>query len=116
DTWGDMSHLLDRERWPAGRAPGSVHYLTGRLDDEEPVPPRGPNAYPHRQRARIRDNLEAWLRNSAGALWPEATQPEDPQALNPYWLHDPEERDGWARLGAQFISPLQNPSLRYVMA
>ncbi|APR80588.1 cytoplasmic membrane protein [Minicystis rosea] len=116
DTWADMSHLLPLERWPEGRAPGSLHYLTARFDDEEPVPPRGPNAYPARQKARIRDNLESWLRDSAGGLWPRATSPEDPQALNPYWLHDLEERDGWARLDAQLVSPLPNPSLRYNLA
>lgn len=116
DTWADMSHLLTRERWPDGCTPGSLHYLTARLDDEEPVPPRGPNEYPARQVARIRNNLITWFTQSAGGLWPEATLPDDPQALNPYWLHDPQDRDGWARLDAQYISPLQNPSNRYVVA
>ncbi|HLL54854.1 MAG TPA: NAD(P)-binding protein, partial [Myxococcaceae bacterium] len=116
DTWADMTHLLERERWPARSGPASLSYLTAVLDDEEPMPPRGPSDYPARMRARIERNLTSWLNRSAWALWPKATTRHDPKALNWYWLHDPRHREGPARLGAQFISPLPNPSSRYVLA
>jgi uncharacterized protein with NAD-binding domain and iron-sulfur cluster len=116
DTWADMAHLIDRESWPAHARPGSCAYLTARLDHDEPVPPRGPNDYPKRVHEQIKRNTAQWLRESAGALWPGAHDPNDPAALNWYRLVDPEERDGEARLDAQWIAPVPNPSNRYVLA
>lgn len=116
DTWADMSHLLARETWPAGRRPATCAYLTARLEDVEPVPPRGENDYPDRIRERVRSNTARWLRESAGALWPGAGTTHDPRELNWHWLHDQEERDGEVRLEAQWIAPVPNPSDRYVLS
>jgi len=116
DSWADMTHLLEREQWPARSRPGSLAYLTSRIDDEEPVPPRGPSDYPARMRARATANLERWLGHHAWSLWPRATTRHDPREFNWYWLHDPKEGDGPARLGAQFVSPFPSPSNRYVIA
>jgi uncharacterized protein with NAD-binding domain and iron-sulfur cluster len=116
DTWADMTHLLESEPWPERSCPGSLAYLTARLDDTEPVPPRGPSTYPARMRARATKNLEDWLGRHAWALWPRATTRHDSRELNWHWLHDAEDRGGPARLGAQFVSPFSSPSDRYVIA
>jgi len=116
DTWADMTHLLARERWPERSRPGTLAYLTARIDDVEPVPPRGPSDYPARMRARVEAGLEEWLGRRAWALWPKATTRHDPRELNWHWLHDPKGREGPARLGAQFVSPFPSPSNRYVIA
>ncbi len=116
DSWADMSYLLAREQWPERSRPGSLAYLTSRLDDDEPVPPRGPCDYPARMRARVVKNLEHWLGNHAWALWPRATTRHDSREFNWYWLHDPKGSDGPARLGAQFVSAFPNPSNRYVIS
>jgi uncharacterized protein with NAD-binding domain and iron-sulfur cluster len=116
DTWADMTHLLKREARPPEASAGCLVYVTARLDDDEPLPPRGPSDYPDRQRARIRANTESWLRRSAGSIWPRSTTRHDPNQLNWYWLVDPEGRDGSARLDAQYMSPLRNPSDRYVLS
>jgi uncharacterized protein with NAD-binding domain and iron-sulfur cluster len=116
DTWADMTHLLGFEKWPERSRPGSLAYVTARLDDAEPVPPRGPSTYPARMEARVKKNLESWLGRRAWALWPRATTRHDPRELNWYWLHDPKDREGSTRLGAQFVSPFSSPSDRYVIA
>lgn len=116
DTWADLSHLLEREDWPAGQQPGNLAYLVSRLLDDEPVPPRTDHGYPARQLARVRANVLAWLRTEVRPLWPTATQTHDPRALNWYFLVDPLERDGEARLDAQFIRATLNPSERYVLS
>ncbi|MFL5346236.1 MAG: NAD(P)-binding protein [Hyalangium sp.] len=116
DSWADMTHLLTREQWPERSRPGSLAYVTSRLDETEPIPPRGPSDYPARLRARMAENLEGWLGRRAWGLWPRATSRHDHRELNWHWLHDPEDRDGPARLQAQFVSPLMNPSDRYVIA
>jgi uncharacterized protein with NAD-binding domain and iron-sulfur cluster len=116
DTWADMSHLLARESWPAELAPGSCAYLTARLVDEEPVPPRGPCDYADRIRARVVTNTARWLKESAGVLWPGAGSTHDPNELRWHLLVDPDERDGEARLEAQWFAPVSNPSDRYVLS
>ncbi|MDI1451823.1 NAD(P)-binding protein [Polyangium sp. 6x1] len=115
DTWADMSHLLSRERWPEEKV-ASLAYVTARIDDDEPVPPPGLDGYAERQKARVGENLKAWLERSAGGLWPNATRPADRSAFNWGVLQDPEERSGSKRLDAQYWCATRNPSDRYVLA
>jgi uncharacterized protein with NAD-binding domain and iron-sulfur cluster len=116
DTWADMTHLLARESRPASASAGCLVYLTARLEDDEPTPPRGPSDYPQRQTARVRGNTEAWLKRSTGGIWPRATTRHDPNEINWYWLVDPEERRGAARLDAQYFAEIRHPSDRYVLS
>ncbi len=115
DTWSDMTHLLEREEWPDD-AVGNLAYLCSPLPDDEPIPPRDDHDYPARQRQRVRDELEQWLRRYTGGLWPTATDTDDPRALNPWFLFDPDDRDGWARLAAQYWRATVSPSDRYVLS
>ncbi len=116
DTWADMSHLIARESWPEAQRPATCAYLTARLEDSEPQPPRCFDDYPERVSARVRANTTRWLRESAGGLWPGAQDRDDPQKLNWHWLNDPLDRDNEERLDAQWFSPVSNPSDRYVLS
>ena len=116
DTWADLSHLLAREDWPPGKLPGNLAYLVSRLLDDEPMPPRSDHGYTARQHARVRANVLTWLREEVRPLWPLATQANDPRCLNWYFLVDLLERDGEARLDAQFLRGTLNPSERYVLS
>jgi hypothetical protein len=116
DTWADLSHLLALEDWPAGERPGNLAYLVGRLLDDEKLPPRSDHGYPARQHERARQLALDWLTRHAGRLWPTAADTHDPGALNWWFLHDPQERDGAARFDAQYLRVPVNPSERYVLA
>ncbi|WP_438001041.1 NAD(P)-binding protein [Sorangium sp. So ce185] len=116
DTWGDMSHLLGRERWAAPHPCGSLHYLCAALDDDEPLPPRHDHGYHARQNARVKQNALRWLSESAPGLWPRAASTNAPGELNWHLLVDPEERAGEARLDGQFWTAPANPSDRYVLS
>ncbi len=116
DTWADMTHLLPREDWPAGKEPGNLAYLCCRLLDDEPLPPRSDHGYTARQAARVRANAVDWLTHHVAPLWPAAVDANDPKALNWWFLVDPEERDGAARLDGQFWRATVNPSERYVLS
>ena len=116
DTIADMTHLLPREDWPAGKVPGHLAYLCCRMSDDEPMPPRTDHGYTARQHARVRANALTWLREQAGALWPSAADSHDPRGLNWYFLVDPQERAGEARFEAQFIRGILNPSERYILS
>jgi hypothetical protein len=115
DTWADMTHLLQRERHPAG-AVGHIAYLCGALADDEPPPGREDHGYPARQKARAHANAMAWLGRSAGVLWPGVASAGDPRALDFAHLFDPEERKGHARFLAQYVATPLNPSDRYVLS
>ncbi|MBL8621629.1 MAG: NAD(P)-binding protein [Myxococcales bacterium] len=116
DTWADLTHLLEREDWPPGKVPGNLAYLVSRLVDDEPLPPRSDHGYTARQLARVRASALAWLRREVAPLWPHATQTHDPRCLNWYFLVDEQERDGEARLDAQYLRATVNPSERYVLS
>lgn len=117
DTWSDMTHLLPHEDWPT--PVGNLAYLCSALPNDEPEPMRGdPGAagYPERQRARVKAQALEWLRNDAGKLWPFATQPGNPDALNWAWLVDRDNRTGEARFDGQYWRATVSPSERYVLA
>jgi uncharacterized protein with NAD-binding domain and iron-sulfur cluster len=116
DTWADLSHLLEREDWPAETRPGNLAYLVSRMLDDEPMPARSDHGYTARQHARVRANALEWLALQAGTLWPPAADKNDPRALNWYFLFDEQERDGAGRFEAQFIRGILNPSERYVLS
>ncbi|WP_437675838.1 NAD(P)-binding protein [Sorangium sp. So ce131] len=116
DTWGDMSHLLARERWAAPHPCGSLHYFSAALDDDEPLPPRDDHGHHARQNARVKQNALRWLRESAAGLWPRAATTDAPGGLDWHLLVDPEDRAGEARLDGQFWTAPANPSDRYVLS
>lgn len=58
DSWGEMSHLIDREDWPPQDKPRSIHYFCGALRDEDAP--------------RVEPNAIAWLNTKAGHVWPRA--------------------------------------------
>lgn len=94
-TWADMSHLLERESWPAGHQPSAIHYFCGPLADELPnasaatAPPPPPPADPRprgvaalasargagagekaQAQAFVRMEAEKWLKANAPGLLP----------------------------------------------
>jgi uncharacterized protein with NAD-binding domain and iron-sulfur cluster len=110
-TWGDLSHLVPREQWPAGEVPGSIAYLCGPLAGTDANPPRDDAGYPAREAESVRKAAIDWLSGNAGELWPRAARDGDFEwAL----LVDPASRDGDARFEAQYWRANVDPSERYV--
>jgi uncharacterized protein with NAD-binding domain and iron-sulfur cluster len=116
DSWGEMSHLLEREDWSGAGAPQSVQYLCGVLDDAKPIPPLSDADFPRREHERVRSNAIDWLGAHVGHLWPRAAAPPDGRALDWSNLVDPQGRSGAARLDAQFWRANIDPTERYVLS
>ncbi len=117
DTWADMTHLLPREAWPDASTPKNLAYLCSPLPDEEPPPPRDDHGYAQRQDARVKANALAWLEQSVGGIWPQATRPDNPNGLDWNLLVDPGSTAvGPARFDRQYWLATLNPSDRYVLA
>ncbi|MEP7123111.1 MAG: NAD(P)-binding protein [Byssovorax sp.] len=112
-TWADFSHLLPRESWTGDR-PHSLAYLCGPRTERTPAPPPDDHGYPARAAAEARQSSLDWLARHAGHLWPDATAPGDPRALDPGALAggvDPQQR-----IDAQYYRANINPTDRYVLS
>lgn len=117
DTWADMTHLVDREAWPADATPKNIAYLCSPLPDDGPLPPRSEHGYAQRQAERVHVNTRSWLDTRVGGLWPKATRPDDPNGLDWGLLVAPgSPAVGPARLDTQYWLATLNPSDRYVLA
>lgn len=105
NTWGDFSHLIIRENWPTGNSPNNIAYLCGAMlgPDGLKLPPRTDHDFPAQQTARAEENSRYFLDHYVGHLWPRATRPENPQALN------------WDLVVDQFYRANFDPSERYVL-
>ena len=100
----DMTDLLPRETWegvPPEENPQACYYFSGDVPD---------GTDEQAEQAMMKE----WLSTHVGAIWPNATTPQNPGALNWDLLVDLEGRQGEERLKAQFLTHNPNPSDRYV--
>lgn len=113
DTWADMTHLGPRESFEPGEV-GNIAYLCGHLPD----PAHGHGAVdPHGvANKEIHSNTVDWLEKHTAPLWPRATLPGQPNALDYELLVDRQQRAGRDRLASQYIRASINPSDRYVLS
>jgi uncharacterized protein with NAD-binding domain and iron-sulfur cluster len=118
DSWGEMSHLLAREDWPAPVAggPRSVEYFCSPMQEPAVLPPFTDATFPARMKARARGLAEQWLSRAIGKLWPAATTPANPDGLDWSLLVDLRDGNGPARLDAQYVRANVDPTERYVLS
>ena len=79
DTWADMTHLLLKEHWSKADGVSGLAYFCGVLEDVK-------NETPAEANARVKVNVERFLVDHVGPLWPRAVR-----AGKIYWptLADP---------------------------
>lgn len=70
NTWGDLSHLLQRETWPAAGAPQNESYFCGPLKDPDVIPPPSDHDFPDRMNEQVKDAAIQWLNANMGFLLP----------------------------------------------
>ncbi len=116
DTWGEMSHLVPRERWPDDHPARSIEYFCSPMQDAVVIPPFDDPSFPGTQADRVREDALAWLHARVGALWPDATRADQPRGLDWSLLVDLEGRSGEARLDSQFWRANVDPTERYVLS
>ncbi|MCC6997989.1 MAG: NAD(P)-binding protein [Deltaproteobacteria bacterium] len=117
NTWADLSHLLQREAWPAAATPAALAYLCGPLLDLGPTPPPGASDFQARQSARVKELAMEWLDTYIGGLWPGATKfPDGRGGFEWDHLHDPAGGSGRARFDSQYWRANVSPTERYVLS
>jgi uncharacterized protein with NAD-binding domain and iron-sulfur cluster len=114
NTWGDFSHLLPRECWPAASAPRSLAYFCGPLPDAMTIPDFSEHDFPQEERDRLKALSVVWLQKNLPYLLP-ATGAAD-GGFNWSMLADPQGRAGADRFDAQYWRANVGPAERYVLS
>lgn len=109
-TYADLSHLIEREDFPAPAAPRHLAYFCGPMHDDpqEPAPGAGSATYPDSQTRIVVDATAELL---AKHLWPSIWP-----SYRPELLHAPAASSNDERLAAQFFRANIDPSERYVLS
>jgi uncharacterized protein with NAD-binding domain and iron-sulfur cluster len=113
DVWADRTALLDTERWGPG-GPRSLQYLCGPLPGDYAARPPEDRQVPEEASAQALGAMERWLTTLAPALWPKAVGADG--GFDWSVLADPQDRQGRARMQAQYWRANVDPSERYVLS
>lgn len=113
ETWADMSQVIVREVWPAGKQPGSIAYFCGCLPDADPIPPYSDHQFPAQQTALAKQNAIDWLKRYIAGIWPKA---EGQQGFEWSLLDDLTDSKGVARFNSQYWRANIAPAERYVLS
>ncbi len=114
NTWGDFSHLLPREEWPAASAPRSLAYFCGPLPDAMTIPDFSAHDFPEEERETLKQMSVVWLQKNLPYLLP-ATATAD-GGFDWSLLADPQGRAGADRFEAQYWRANVSPAERYVLS
>jgi uncharacterized protein with NAD-binding domain and iron-sulfur cluster len=112
EIWADMTHMLTAEPWDSP-APVQLSYLLGVMRDDDAALTAATDNYPAQAKARVRAELEGWLREDSSGLWPDAQQPNE-RGFRWDLLVDPLDREGPERLDYHVVRANVQPSDRYV--
>jgi uncharacterized protein with NAD-binding domain and iron-sulfur cluster len=115
NTWADMSHLIVREDWPRGEGPRNIAYFCGPLADPTPASPLA-RAGERERREHVRSGAIEWMNAHAGGLWPKATPPGNPAALDYEKLVASAGCQGINRMLEQYFRLNDEGSERYVLS
>jgi uncharacterized protein with NAD-binding domain and iron-sulfur cluster len=128
-SWADMTHLVEREGWPAGAAPGALYYFCGPLPARDPAAPLpayfSGSPYPRDQDQTVQALANEFLQTDdyVAHLWPLATAPwtapdgrTRQRALNWDDLVGASGQTGVARFAAQYFRANVDPSSLYVLS
>lgn len=114
NAWGDMSHLIDREDWPAAHYPLSIAYFCSALDIRNDPQP----GYEQRYRQEVYAAAQRFLNRQVHTLWPRAVTGGPHSHFDWGALLDarPGAPAGEDRLRSQYWRANVTPTERYVLS
>lgn len=113
DTWASMSHLIDREAWPAEAKPASIAYFCGAMsDDGDPAKPETAE----RADQTVRESAVGFLDGHLKALWPNAIGADGGFRWDLLTAPGHPASDDVARFDHQYRRANIDPSDRYVQS
>jgi uncharacterized protein with NAD-binding domain and iron-sulfur cluster len=70
DTWSDMSHLIERERWMEKDNVQQIAYFCNALSEGGPPPPFSNHRYPQREYQRVKQFSHDFMARRVQPIWP----------------------------------------------
>jgi hypothetical protein len=127
DTWAEMNQTRCAETWPDVTSgcpdgwsddlnPGLIAYFCGVLADSDAPAKYSDPTFPGEMRELVFKQMEKYLRDDIGYLWPKGAPTGSPNALDLAKLMDLTGGVGIARLRRQFWIANIDPTERYVQS
>ena len=114
DTWGDMRHLIEQERWQV--APKAIAYFCSALTGPDEQAMNEPD-YDLKRREQVRRDAIDFLNRHIGQLWPRAVTRSGRFRWELLMSPDRDCRaQGEERFRSQFYTANVNPTERYVLS
>lgn len=112
----DASVILKTETW-SEHAPKYLAYFCGPMKDD-PEEPKDWHAaeYPEGERQKVVGIAGDWYGKFTRELWPNATQADNPGAIDWQKAFDPKNRIGSTRMEGQYFRCNISPAERYVLS
>ena len=116
DTWADMTHLIEREHWPAAGSPGAVAYFCNVLDERQ-VAQRACASVDPWDGARdvVSRNARRFVARQLCRIWPGIADAQGQVDRSRLLDCRPEGSDSEDWLAGQYISANINPTDRYTL-
>jgi uncharacterized protein with NAD-binding domain and iron-sulfur cluster len=114
NAWGDFSHVIPREDWPAGCEPRSISYFCGAFPDPRDGGELYGSAAAAAAKKSMRSEAVAALDSRIRRLWPNAGTAERPDGLDRKLLFNP--AGAADPLDAQYWRVNVDPSERYTLS
>jgi uncharacterized protein with NAD-binding domain and iron-sulfur cluster len=114
DTWGDMRHLIQEERWPV--PPKAIAYFCSAMSgpDDRAMNDRD---YDLSRREQVKHDAIAFLNRHIGQLWPRAVTPSGRFRWELLISPTPDgDAQGEQRFSSQFYRANVSPTDRYVLS
>ena len=109
DVWADMSQTLPYEKWPGDR-PKFVAYVCAIYPTDLYRAPSTERDVPDRARAEVLKTGIDYYAKYTGWMWPKATRPDDPAALDYDVLVAPKGGTGVTRFEQQYFRANVDPT------
>jgi uncharacterized protein with NAD-binding domain and iron-sulfur cluster len=116
DTWGDMSHLVPMEVWPAADAPKTIAYFCAAKREPERTPPFTDSSFPWAQYELTRRAAADFCAWRLGLVWPDGVVPSGKRPLNANLLVAPDGGSAEERFAQQYFRANIDPTERYVLS
>jgi hypothetical protein len=114
DTWGDMRHLIDEERWPV--APRSIAYFCSALTGPDDGWAMNEPDYDLMRRDQVRRDAIEFMNRHLGQIWPRAVTPSGRFRWELLMSPNGDHENGEERFRSQFYTANVSPSERYVLS
>ena len=114
DTWGDMRHLIEEERWPV--APKSIAYFCSALTGPQDHRSMNEPDYDLKRREQVRRDAIDFMNRHLGQIWPLAVTSSGRFRWDLLMSPNGDKAHGEERFRSQFYTANVSPTERYVLS